>query len=536
MTPQAALAAVPPTTAPSARFSARVDRPLLDRLAAGVTTTGPRPELTVRLPFTGSVLGTVPEGTAEDIAAAAASARRVQQRWAAVPVEERAEIFLRFHDLIIERREEILDILQLEAGKARKHAFEDVIDTAGVSRYYAHTAPGALRPHRRRGAFPILTETWEHHPPKGLAGFVVPWNYPLTLGISDAIPALLAGNAVLIKPDQQTPYSALWAVALLEEAGLPAGLAQVVTGRGSDLGKPIVDAVDFLMFTGSTPVGRLLAAAAGERLIDSSMELGGKNGMIVLDDADLHRTVHGAVVAAFSNGGQLCISMERCYVQAGIYDRFVAGFVEATNAMRLGAALDYSVDMGSLVSAKQLQTVIAHVEDAVSKGARVLAGGRARPDLGPYFFEPTILEGVTDNMAVCCEETFGPVISVYRVETADEAIEKANASRYGLNFSVWSRDTRRAHAIAARLQAGTVNINEGYAAAWASTDAPMGGFKDSGIGRRHGEHGLLKYTEAQTIAIQHLMPMTAPTFLTQERFAAIVVLALKVLRRMPFVK
>jgi succinate-semialdehyde dehydrogenase/glutarate-semialdehyde dehydrogenase len=317
---------------------------------------------------------------------------------------------------------------------------------------------------------------------------------------------------------------------------VPGELMQVVTGPGSALAPPLIDGVDYLMFTGSTKTGRMVASQAAARLIDFSMELGGKNAMIVLDDADLDRTVRGAAIACFSNAGQLCISMERLYVQSGIYDQFVERFAEATSAIRLGTAMDYSADMGSLVSEKQLRTVQAHVADAIEKGARVVTGGRPRPDLGPYFYEPTILENVDERMTLFGEETFGPVVSIYRVETAEEAIEEANASPYGLNFSVWSRDTARAHRIAAQLQAGSVNVNEGYAAAWASVDAPMGGFKDSGVGRRHGAHGLLKYTEPQTIAIQHMMQLSAPPYLSQDRFVSLVGFALRVMRYLPGIK
>ena len=518
------------------RFSTRIDRALLDALARRVSTEGPRDEVAVALPFTGGVLGVVPRCTPADVGAAARRARSAQPAWADVPARDRAAVLLRFHDLVLARREEILDLIQLESGKARRHALEEVLDTANVARYYGHVSPGLLRPRRRQGAFPVLTRAWEHHPPRGLAGFIAPWNYPLTLGITDALPALVAGNAALIKPDLQTPFSALWAVALLEQAGLPAGLAEVVTGAGTELGPRLIDEIDFLMFTGSTATGRIVARQAAERLIESSMELGGKNAMIVLEDADLKKTIPGALGACFSNSGQLCISIERLYVHDRIYHAFVPRFVEAAKALRLGAALDYSADMGSLVSRKQLEAVRRHVNEAVSLGARVLAGGRERPDIGPCFYEPTILEDVTPDMALCADETFGPVVALYRFSTAQEAIQRANASPFGLNFSVWTRDTRRGRHIATRLHAGTVNINEGYAAAWGSMDAPMGGFKDSGLGRRHGAQGLLKYTEPQTVAVQRLIPIGPPPFLKQDTYARAIVAAMKLMKRLPWVK
>jgi succinate-semialdehyde dehydrogenase/glutarate-semialdehyde dehydrogenase len=524
-------------TGPGGRFSERIDCLLIERLAAKVTTAAPRAAVQITIPFTGQTLGTVPLCRPDDVNEAARRSRFAQASWAARRVIDRAAVFLRFHDLLLARRDEILDLIQLESGKARRHAFEEVLDTAAVARYYAHAAPGLLRPRRRQGAFPLLTAAWEHHPPKGLAGFIAPWNYPLTLGITDAIPALIAGNGAVIKPDLQTPYSALWAASLLDECGLPAELAQVVTGEGHELGPALVREVDFLMFTGSTATGRIVAQQAAERLIDYSLELGGKNAMIVLDDADLDRAVPGAVNACFSNAGQLCISMERLYVDARIYDAFVPRFVDAAKVLRLGADLDFArADMGSLVSHRQLEAVSRHVDEAVAKGARLLAGGHARPDIGPYFYEPTILENVTESMTLFAEETFGPVVAISRFFTDEEAVAKANASAYGLNFSVWGRNTRRAHRLATRLQAGTVNINEGYAAAWGSVDAPMGGVKDSGVGRRHGAHGLLKYTETQTVAIQRLVAISPPAIVKMATRAAGLVFALKLLKRVPWVK
>jgi len=386
---------------------------------------------------------------------------------------------------------------------------------------------------RRAGALPGFTRTWECHYPKGVVGIISPWNYPLTLGISDALPALVAGNAVIAKPDAQTPFTALWALQLLGEAGLPDGVLQIVTGTGEDLGAAIIAHSDFLMFTGSTRVGKLVAAQAAQRLIDYSMELGGKNALLVLDDANLARAVAGAVRAAFSSTGQLCISAERIYVDASVWDQFVPQFVDATSRLRLGHALEFGYDMGSLTSDRQLDTVRSHVEDAANKGARVLAGGVARPDLGPYFFEPTILTHVTPAMTLYAEETFGPVVSLYRVDSADDAVAQANDSRFGLSYSVWTRDQNRGRHIASRLQAGNVNINDAYAATWGSVDAPMGGWKDSGAGSRHGERGLLKYTNAQNVALQRLLPVAQPSHVPQQVYANVMTTAMRVLGRIP---
>jgi succinate-semialdehyde dehydrogenase/glutarate-semialdehyde dehydrogenase len=522
-----------PTSADPAVLGPRVTGALLDRLAARAATAGPRDLVPVEMPATGTVLGQVPHCTAADVAAAADAARSAQPGWAETDVADRSKVLLRFATLLLDRQDEVLDLIQLENGKARRHAFEEIIDVAQVSRYYARTAPRYLRPRRRAGAFPVLTQTWEYHHPKGVVGVIWPWNYPLTLGISDAIPALAAGNAVVAKPDSQTPYTALWAAALLEEAGLPSGVLLVVTGSGPELGTPLIEHCDFLMFTGSTRTGRAVAAQAAQRLTDYSMELGGKNAILILADADLGRTVPGAVRAAFSGTGQVCVSMERMYVDAAVWDAFVPRFVRATRSLRLGHSLGYQPDVGSLISARQLDTVASQVQDAVGKGATLLAGGRARPDIGPYFYEPTVLTDTSPDMTLYADETFGPVISLYRVGGAEEAIERANDSCYGLNFSVWTRDARRGREIARRLEAGTVNVNEAYAAAWGSVDAPMGGWKDSGVGSRHGEHGILKYTNAQTVSVQRLVPIAPPGHTPPAAYARAMTAVMRALQRLP---
>jgi succinate-semialdehyde dehydrogenase/glutarate-semialdehyde dehydrogenase len=487
----------------------------------------------IQQPFTGKPLGTVPRCGPDDVRSAIDRARAAQADWAKTSFDERKRVLLRYHDLVLAHEEELLDLLQIESGKARRHAFEEVLDVAITSRYYANTVEEHLKPRRRQGALPVLTEAWEYHHPVGVVGIIAPWNYPLTLSISDAIAALAAGNGVVLKPDGQTPFIALRAVELFEEAGLPEGLMQVVTGSGSELGPHLIEGSDYIMFTGSTKTGRTVAAQAGEQLMGASMELGGKNAMIVLGDANIARAVEGAERALFSNAGQLCISIERLFVHESVADEFTSKLVERVGAMKLGTELDYGPSMGSLSSQAQLDTVVAHVDDAVAKGALVLAGGRARPEIGPYFYEPTLLGKVADGMSLFRDETFGPVTAISKFSDEEDVIARANDSDYGLNFSLWTGDTRRGLEIGSRLRAGTVNVNEGYIAAWASVDAPMGGMKASGLGRRHGAEGIRKYTEGQTVAIQRLMPIAPPPGMPHRLWAKVMTLSLRLLRRVP---
>jgi succinate-semialdehyde dehydrogenase/glutarate-semialdehyde dehydrogenase len=481
----------------------RPGRDETDRLAARVAVPGEgRERMTVTSPLTGEVVGEVPVGTADDVAAAVARSREAQQAWAEVPARQRAAVLLRYHDLVLDRQDELMDLIQAENGKARVWAFEEIMDQAITARYYARIAPRALRPKRRLSALPGLVSAQEHHIPKGVIGVISPWNYPLVLAMSDALAALVAGNGIVIKPDSQTPFTALRAFELLEEAGLPDGLVQIVTGPGRSVGTAIIDTADYVMFTGSTATGRQVARQAGERLIGMSAELGGKNAMVVTGDVDLERAVEGAVVASFANTGQLCISIERIYVEAPLAEAFTERFGARSADLTLGAEQDYGPEVGALASQDQLDKVRAHIDDALAKGARLVAGGQHRPDIGPLFHEPTVLADVTPEMDLYREETFGPVVAVYPVASDDEAVAQVNDTEYGLNASVYCGDTGRGRAIAGRILAGTVNVNDGYSSAWGSIDAPMGGMKASGVGRRHGREGLLKYTESRTVAVR----------------------------------
>lgn len=515
----------------------RISRTLIEDLLRRITLAAETEASSIlHAPFDGNPICDVPGGTRVDVEAALERARKAQARWAQTPVRVRADLMRRLHDLVFAHREELLDLVVLETGKARKHAFEEVADCALVARYYGYHGEKVLRPQKRRGVFPVLTSTHVLHQPIGVVGIITPWNYPLTLPLTDALPALLAGNAVVVKPATLTPLSALYVKKLYEEAGLPPDLFQVVTGSGKKAGQPLIELADYILFTGSTAVGGQVAKQAGERLIGCSMELGGKNPGLILPDADVKRTVDSALRACFASTGQLCVSVERLFVHQSLYEPFLAAFSKRVKALKLAPSFDYSVEIGSLISQEQLDVVIEHVDQALKKGATVVAGGKPRPDLGPYFFEPTILTGVTPEMKVFSQETFGPVVSVYPYRDLNEAIERANDTAYGLSAAVWTRNITEGRRVAAKLHAGSVSINEGYGAFWGSTDAPMGGFKQSGLGRRHGPEGLLKFTEPQTVSVQYLLGLGAPKGLSERAWANVLTLALKALKRIPGVR
>ncbi len=480
----------------------------------------------VEIPFTGATLGYVAAGDEGDVDEAIARARVAQRQWARTGWAQRRRVFLRFHDLVLRHRDLLTDIIQLETGKDRVSALDEVFDVAINARYYARNAERLLADQRVPGALPVVTKTRVQRVPRGIVGQISPWNYPLALGISDAIPALLAGNAVVAKPDSATPFTALLAAGLLRRAGLPEHALQIVTGSGREVGAALAERCDYLMFTGSTRTGKELGRIAGGRLIGYSAELGGKNPMIVAADADLDRTIPAALSACFSNSGQLCVSIERIYVEAGVYDEFERRFVAATRAMPLGNTLAWNYQMGSLAGQQQLDTVQRFVADAVDKGARVLTGGDRVPELGPYFYTPTVLADVPEDALLRTDEVFGPVVYLEKVPDLKQAVRRANDTRYGLNASVFAAP-RTAQSIARRLQAGSVTINDGYAAAWASIHAPSGGMKESGVGRRHGAEGIRKYTETRTVAEQRLVSMRGPEGVDRGHYARVAATALR---------
>ncbi|MEV0298464.1 succinic semialdehyde dehydrogenase [Nocardia sp. NPDC050710] len=511
------------------------DAGVFDRLSALAAIDQPqaRSRKSIAETFTGKPLGSVPVGTAEDVTAALTKARAAQAHWAARPAAERAAVLERYRALVVEHRDFLMDVVQAETGKARWAAQEEIMGLMFAARYFAKAAPGLLESHRVPGAFPVLNRAAVSVKPKGVVGVIAPWNYPLLLSIGDSIPALIAGNAVVVKPDSQTPFSSLAGAELLYQAGLPRDLLAVVPGPGTIVGTAIVDSCDYLMFTGSSATGRTLAEQCGRRLIGFSAELGGKNPMIITAGAKLDKAAKAAVRACFSNAGQLCISIERLYVEKSVAAEFTEKFVAAVDAAKLGAAYDFSADIGSLISEAQLETVSKHVADATSKGAKVLAGGKARPDLGPLFFEPTVLADVTDEMECGRNETFGPLVSIYPVENAEEAIRLANDTEYGLNASVWAASKSEGEKIAQRLHAGTVCVDEGYAPAWGSTAAPMGGMGISGVGRRHGPDGLLKFTEPRTVVVTRFLNLDAPPMLSQDKWQRFLMTVARSIRFLP---
>ena len=460
--------------------------------------------IAVENPATGETISAVPVLGAGDLAAMAAAGRAAQVGWAAKSFAERGAIFLRAQKWMFDNSERVLSTVVGETGKTYEDAnLTDLGYTAVALGFWAKHAAKYLRDERVPIGFNPLNlgkRAVVRYEPVGLVGVIGPWNYPLVNSFGDCIPAMMAGNAVILKPSEVTPLSSLLMVEMMQACGLPDGVFQVATGDGGT-GAALIEVVDQIMFTGSTRTGRKVATAAAERLIPCHLELGGKDPMIVLADADVDRAANAAAFYSMLNGGQICISIERAYVEAPVYDAFVEKVTEQVRKLRQGPPGGGvgTVDVGAVIFPPQVEIVDAHVRDALAKGARALTGGQRRPGAG-RFYEPTILVDVDHSMEAMTEETFGPTLPIMKVASADEAVALANDSVYGLQASVWTRDVKLGERVARRLQAGVVTVNDALLN-YTQLNLPMGGWKQSGIGTRHGASGIRKYCKTQSLMI-----------------------------------
>jgi succinate-semialdehyde dehydrogenase/glutarate-semialdehyde dehydrogenase len=461
-------------------------------------------------PATGKEVGRVPLRSAGEVEAAVARARAAQKSWGALSFRARAEVVMRARALVLEGMDEIAELVSRESGKPAAEALAmELVPTLDLMQFFARKSERMLRPEKIDiGLYRFLgrTSTIEYRP-LGVVGIISPWNFPWATPLGEVVMALMAGNSVVLKPSELTPLVGLKVGEVFSRAGLPEGLLEVVTGDGST-GAALVEAgVDKVMFTGSVPTGRRVAEAAARRLLPVVLELGGKDPMIVFEDADLSAASEAAVWGAFANSGQACASVERCYVHERVAEEFTRRVVEKAQALRQ-AADEGACDLGSMSSERQFRTVEEHVSEAVARGARVLAGGgRARgcSERG-WFHEPTVLAGVDHSMAVMREETFGPVLPLMTFRDEAEAVRLANDSPFGLTASVWTRDLKKGRRVASRIEAGTVMVNEVlYTHGIAQT--PWGGVKQSGLGRTHGRLGLLEMVAPHHIHVNRLASM-----------------------------
>jgi acyl-CoA reductase-like NAD-dependent aldehyde dehydrogenase len=457
----------------------------------------------VENPATGEIVATVPDLGADAVAQMAARGRSAQPGWDALGFEGRGRVLLRAQKWLMDNAEQVIATIISETGKTFEDASLAEISYAGNAfGFWAKQAPEYLADERVKSGQLLVKgkKLILRHRPLGLIGVIGPWNYPLTNSFGDCIPALAAGNSVILKPSEVTPLTSMLMAEGLRECGLPDGVLQIATGRGAT-GAALVEEVDMIMFTGSTATGRKVAEAAARRLIPASLELGGKDPMIVLSDADLERAANFATYYSMQNAGQTCISIERAYVEAPVYDEFVAKVSEKVRALRVGVPQGPgSVEVGAITFPPQLATIEDHVADALDRGAHMLAGGHTVKTGGGRFFEPTVLVDVDHTMKIMTEETFGPTLPIMKVADSEEAVRLANDSPYGLGSSVFTRDTERGEQIARELQTGAANVNDAMIN-YTVLELPMGGAKASGLGSRHGAGGIRKYTSQQAIVI-----------------------------------
>ncbi|HZN89662.1 MAG TPA: succinic semialdehyde dehydrogenase, partial [Thermoleophilaceae bacterium] len=462
----------------------------------------------VENPATGQVIATVPDMSPDEVKAMVAKARAAQPGWEALGFAGREVVLRRCQRWMVDNSDRVIDTIVSETGKTYEDALAAEVSYATAAfAFWAKNAEGYLEDEKVKTGSPFAKgrRLVVRHAPVGVVGVIGPWNYPLTNSFGDCIPALAAGNAVLLKPSEVTPLTSMLMGEMLRECGLPEDVYQVVPGYG-ETAQALIDEVDFVMFTGSTATGKKVMERAARTLTPVSLELGGKDPMIVCADADLERAANAAVHYSMQNAGQTCISTERVYVEEPIYQDFVRRVTEKVNGLRQGApGGPGSVDLGAVIHPPQSDIVERHVADAVERGARVLTGGNRR-DQGGHYYEPTVLVDVDHSMACMQEETFGPTVPIMKVRDADEAVKLANDSPFGLAASVWTKDASKGERLARRLEAGAVTVNDAQIN-YVALELPMGGWKESGFGTRHGAAGIRKYTKMQTLLVTKFAPM-----------------------------
>jgi acyl-CoA reductase-like NAD-dependent aldehyde dehydrogenase len=464
-------------------------------------------EFAVENPATGETIRTVPIASAEDVRAMAERGRAAQPAWESLGFEGRGRVLRRAQKWLLDNQDRVIATIVAETGKTYEDAqLAEIGYAANAFGFWAKRAPSYLADEKVRTSNPFVLgrKLVIRYAPLGLVGVIGPWNYPLSNSLGDCIPALAAGNAVILKPSEVTPLTSLLMAEGLRASGVPEGVFQVATGLG-ETGAALVDEVDMIMFTGSTATGKKVMERAARTLTPVSLELGGKDPMIVLADADVERAANSAVYYSMQNGGQTCISVERVYVESQIYDDFVRRVTDKVKALRQGTPDGPgSVDVGAVTFPKQLDIIGSHVEGARAAGATVLTGGHATTGRG-RFFQPTVLVDVDHTMQCMTDETFGPTLPIMRVEDAEEALRLANDSPYGLAASVWTKDLARGEALARRVEAGVVCVND-VQVHYLALELPMGGWKASGLGSRHGAGGIRKYTRQQSLLVTRLGP------------------------------
>ena len=475
-------------------------KPAMNTQANHDQATGPGPREIVSInPATNEELGRAPVCTEQEVQTAVRSARQAQPAWGALSFGQRAGFILRARDILVEAQDDVCELISRETGKPAVEAMtSEVFPVANLMDYFARNAQKHLRAERFTLSVFRNKKSRIGYEPLGVVGIISPWNYPFSIPMGEVVMGLMAGNAVLLKPSEQTPLVGLRIGELFRAAGLPEGILRVLTGDAGT-GRALTEAgIDKIFFTGSVRTGRQIAQAAAARLMPCVLELGGKDAMIVCADAPYERAVNGAIWGAFSNCGQACASVERLYVVEAIADRFIQALVAKTRTLRVGVDGAQQQDIGPLNNARQLQVVEDHVNDAVAKGARALTGGRRVEGLVGCFYEPTILANVDHSMRVMQEETFGPVLPVMVVKDEAAAIREANRSNFGLLASVWTRDTKRGQQIAAQVEAGTVLIND-VIYTHAAAETPWFGIKESGLGVTHSKHGLREFARMKHV-------------------------------------